>query len=54
MADTGLGGVMKQGPFSNWVSQQSLFRMGETQRWAGEVIGMKAVFRKKSNFATLV
>lgn len=34
---TGLGGIMKQGQFSNWLSQQSLFRVGKGQRETEEI-----------------
>lgn len=44
MTNTGLGGIVKQGQFSNWVSQQSLFRVGKGQREAEEIIGEKAGF----------
>lgn len=42
VTSTGLGGIMKQRPFSNWVSQKSLLRMGEEHRGARDVIGKKA------------
>lgn len=35
---------VKQGPVSNWPSWQSVFRIGEAHRQAGEVIGKKAGF----------
>ena len=44
MTNTRLGGIVKQGQFSSWVSQQSLFSVGNGQREAGEIIGKKAGF----------
>lgn len=44
VTDTGLGSIMKQGQFSNGVSQKSLLRIGKEQREGREVIGKKAGF----------
>lgn len=41
VTNTGLGGIMKQRPFSNWVSQKSLLRMGEEHRGAGKSLGRR-------------